>query len=362
MFIDLDEVKSVLAHEDEHTLTLYLNVDNATPENQTNPPAWRIWVKNTLRDMPATLSDEQAAAWPFIHQWVDDFLDDYQPTTKGLLIFAGSSYQHTYELPVPLENQATFGLPNVGALLWAIDEYEPYLVALVDQEKARFFSSYLGAASFQQGMEIDVDEYDFGERTSMANPAPSGGTRGSVHGGSAKDDFDDTLHEHRARFYRGVVDTLDKLLKRHNTRRLILGGSEESVHAVINEMPEALKACVVDHVSVPMRTPTAEIFEQMQPLALNYERDQELSLVNQVIDFAKSGGRGALGRKDVQEAMEMQRVELLIMPWPTDDVDFANRLAFRALQLNSKIEMVHGAAAMRLNDEGGLAARLYYVL
>lgn len=361
MFIDLDEVKNVVAHDDDHTLTLYLNVDNATPENQATTPAWRIWAKNTLRDLPAALNDEQKAAWPFIHDWVENFLADYEPSSKSLLIFAGSSYQQTYELPVPVENQATFGKPNVGALLWAIDEYEPYLIALVDQEKARFFTSYLGSTSFDQAVEIDLDEYDFAQKTLMPSSSAVAGGH-SLTQGSNREAFEDMIHEHRARFYREVVDIIEKLLKRHNTRRLLLGGSEESAHAVMNEMPDSLKACVVSRVNVPMRTPTAEIFEQMQPHALNYERDQEMALVNQVIDFAKSGGRGALGRKSVQDAMDMQRVELLVLTWPTNDLDYANELAFRALQLNSKIELVHGAAADRLNKEGGLGARLYYAL
>lgn len=361
MLIDLDEVKSVIAHDDEKTLTLYLNVDNATPENQANPPAWRIWVKNVLRDLLARLDDGQARAWPFIRDWVQNYLEHYQPTSKGLLIFAGSSFQHAYELPVPFENTVAFGKPNVGPLLWALDEFEPYLVALVDQEKARFFTSYLGSTDFQQGMEIDLDEYDFAQKTLMPSASAVTGGHGITQG-SNREAFEDMVSEHRARFYREVIEAIEKLMQRHHIRRLILGGSEEAAHAVKNLMPDKLKEQVVNVVNVPMRYTTQQIFEHVQPYALNYERDLEMDLVNQVIDFAKARGRGALGRKAVEEAMEMQRVELLILPWPTDDAEFANELAFRALQLNSEIELVHGAAAARLNQEGGLAARLYYAL
>ena len=82
--------------------------------------------------------------------------------------------------------------------------------------------------------------------------------------------------------------------------------------------------------------------------------------MNQVIDFAKSRGRGALGEEAVKMALDMQRVELLILSWPTNNPDLSDDLAFRALQLNSEIELVHGEAAERLNAEGGVAARLYY--
>jgi len=113
---------------------------------------------------------------------------------------------------------------------------------------------------------------------------------------------------------------------------------------------------------IPLRSTTQQIFEQALSAAQEFERHNELELVNQVIDFARSGGRGALGRKSVLEAMEMQRVELLIMSWPAADTGLATDLALRALSLNSGIELVHGDAADVLNTEDGIAARLYYAL
>jgi len=87
-----------------------------------------------------------------------------------------------------------------------------------------------------------------------------------------------------------------------------------------------------------------------------------MDLVQQVIDFAKAGGRGALGRKDVDMALTMQRVETLILPWPTDDEKKATEYSARAFESGGRVELVHGAAADRLRQEGGIAARLYYTL
>jgi hypothetical protein len=46
--IKLEDVKNLLNQTDNHTLTLYLNVDNAAQENQAANPAWHVWAKNAL--------------------------------------------------------------------------------------------------------------------------------------------------------------------------------------------------------------------------------------------------------------------------------------------------------------------------
>jgi hypothetical protein len=359
--IDMNDVKQLLTRADEHTLTLYLNVDNATPENQAVVPAWQTWLQNELGALEGRLDKEQKAALPFIRDWLNTFTKDFQPSSKGLVIIAGSSFQNTYELPLAFQNQAFFGKPQVLPLLWTIDEYEPYLVVMVDQEKAKFFVSYLGEMGFQEGVNLDVDEYDFAEKTIMSNPGP-GIDNGAVHGGTGQDDFRDTLDEHRARFYRDAITHIERLMQKHNAERIVLAGNERAAHAVQNEMSDKLKAAVIGIVNIPMYATMAQILEQALPAALEFERKQELELVSQVIDFAKSRGRGALGYEAVNEALDMQRVELLVLLWPSPNEEQSNDLAFRALQLNSNIELVHGEAANRLQSEGGVAARLYYAL
>ena len=362
--INLDDVKQMLTEADEQTLTLYLNIDNAREENQSQQPAWRIWLKDVLREQAAQHrqdGDKATETWNHIQPQVEEFFRDYRPSSTTLALFTGPGFQRAIELPLSFENQLYYGKPAVAPLLWALDEHEAYLIALVDQEKVRFFIAQLGAVGFEESMEIDIDDYDWQERTTMHGPGP-GISNAAVHGGTGKDDFKDMIGEFVNRFFRDTVERMQKLVEKHGVRRIILGGVEESAHAIENFMPDNLKQCLIDYVRIPMRATTAQISEMAGERAIAYERTQELELVNQVIDFAKSGGRGALGPKAVMEALEMQRVELLIMPWPMDDQSLATELPLRAFASGGGVELVHGEAADRLKQEGGLAARLYYVL
>jgi hypothetical protein len=359
--IKLSDVKNLLNQTDDHTLTLYLNVDNAAQENQAANPAWRIWAKNALRDLHNNFKNGQPGTWNRIGENVQNYLSNYESQSKGLLIFAGDSFQQVHELPLYFENQVSFGKPVVTPLLSAIDEYEPYLVAVVDQESARFFISYLGEIGFQESIEIDLEEYDFQQKTLM--PSASAVTGGHpLTQGSNREAYERMIDEHHNRFYREAVNVLQKLADKNDVDRVILGGSEQSAHAVHHLMPDVLKGRVVEITSIPNYYTTSEIFQHILPAAREAERKYELDLVNQVIDFAKSRGRGALGEKAVNSALEMQQVELLILPWPSANDDLSNDMAIRALQINSEIELVSDEAAERLNAEGGVAARLYYTL
>lgn len=354
MMPKLEDIKDMLAQNDDHTLTLYLNVDNAARENQSDNPAWRVWAKNALRGVALSLDADQLEAWQDIHDRTHDFLNDYQPQSKGLLLFCAPNFQQTFELPLRFENQVAYGKAMIAPLLWAMDEYELYLLALVDKEQARFFVSYLGEVGFQESMEIDLDEYDFERKTLM--PASTSG----ITAGSNRDAFEHTIDEHRQRFYRDTAERVRKLAERRRARRVILGGSEQSAHSVYRLLPEPFKAQVVAVMSLPMRLNEHELFQHILPAAQAWERQQEMQLVTEVIDLAGSGGRGVLGEKEVAHALDLRQVETLIAAWPPLQPERVNNLAYQALRLNSRIELVRGGAAEQLASHDGLAARLYY--
>ncbi len=360
--IDLAGIKEMVAQTDEHTLTLYLNVDNTTPENQAQTPAWRIYAKNKLFEFE-NAAKNQTDAWNDIRSRVNAFFEQYTPSSKGLALFAWNGALQTTELPFAVENQASFGNPQIAPLLWVLDEFEPYLIVLVDQEKARFFVAQLGSVGFREGVEVDLEGYDFVERTTAAVATQGQSGSGAVHGGSGRDDHEAMLDEHRARMYRQVATGIENYVNQRQIRRFFLGGSEQSAHAVKKLLPSKLQDMVIATLPVPLRLNQQEILDAVQPKAIDHERKEEMRIVQEVIDFAKAGGRGALGMKQVMDALTMQRVELLILPWSDVDAEGARPdLPLRAFASGGNVEMVHGDAAALLMREGGVAARLYYSL
>lgn len=361
--IGLNDVKQLLTQADDFTLTLYLSVDPAIRENQASTPAWKIWMKNALKSVEKDLNENQRAVWEDIRIRLDTFFDTYAPESKGLAMFYGPDMEEVYPLAMPIDNQIAFGKPLVAPLIWAIDEYEPYLVVLVDTEKAHFIRAYLGSAGQQDTISLELDTSDWREKTLMPPAFRNSATVGGVTHGDQREAFEDRVDEWVTRFYREVAERTDELTREQEIERIVIAGSEESAHAVQKLLPEKLAKRVVDVQAIPMRYAVHEVLKQILPTALDYERNHEMELVEQVINMAKAGGRGALGKEAVLHALDQQRVELLIIPWPLPDGDgVLSELPLRIMESGGAMELVHGEAAERIKAEGGLAARLYYAL
>jgi hypothetical protein len=87
----LDDVKQLLQQADDHMLTLYLAADPGARENQAAPPAWRIWLKDALREIEHDQNGN--SAWPAIGARAEEFFLEYRPSSKGLALFTGADFQ-----------------------------------------------------------------------------------------------------------------------------------------------------------------------------------------------------------------------------------------------------------------------------
>ena len=349
-------IRTLLNEAPNPLLSIYLKVDPAYQPNQNESPAWYIYLKNALREIEKEF-EQVPAKWQDIKESVFDYAQNYVPRSKTLAIFANSDYMEVFDIPVSLENRVSYGAPMLMPLLWATDEYKRYLVVLVDHEQARFMSAYLGQVTGDEQMTLDFDDYDFGDSRFIQS---RGGATGSQ--GSGQDDFADMRDEHIRRFHSDVATRIRKLMGKLQANRIVLGGNEQAAKQVHNLLHDTQKQQVVGMVTVPIDSSDSRVAKSIQPLAENYEREQEAKLIDSVIGLAKSGGRGTLGYHYTKRAFEMQQVELLLLPFPMDDEALATELSLLALNSGTKIELLHGEPADKLRDEGGIAARLYYPL
>ncbi len=362
---DFEHIRQTVNAIDEDVVTLYLHVDPAERTNQSTPRGWEIYMKSALNDIEKKHLDnaDNNKDWQALRTRIEEFARDYNPEGgQSLVMFVGNDTFHTHEIRVALNNSHFYGEPMIVPLLWAVDEHEQYLVVLVDQEQARLMNVYLGRATVNDEIEIDIQAYDFRDRNYINSNR--GLSYGNAQGqGAGNDRFEDMKDEHIKRFYKEVADELQDLTKQAESSRLILSGNQQAAHLLKSNLPQSLKEMLVDIVPMPVDSADHEVVKGIRQAALNYEREQELELVNEVIGFAKSEGRGALGAEAVDNALEMQQVEMLILPWPPENEDLAKRYTLAAMKSGARVELVHGAPALKLRSEGvHVAARLYYYI
>lgn len=361
--LEIKDIKQLLKQtKDQPVFSLYLQVDAALRENQSETPAWRIFAKNALNDVENNhVTDDQHDTWQGIRKRVEDYLADYDPQSKGLVLFFGAEFDTQYELPLRPTNN-TCGWPEiiVSPLIWLIDEYEKYLVVLVDSEQANLMTTYLGDMEATDTLESDRFAFDFREKTRPGNAAGTQGDVGTQQSGNDRDRFDDKIDDYINRFHKRVAERVRELTAEEDTTRIIIGGNERAAPNVESHLPDQLQKSVVGITNIPVNANEKDILTRLLPLAQQHERDQEETLVEAIINQAKAGGRSALGREAVETALEMQQVALLVAPWPPQDaVPDLHDLTIQTMECGGHVEFVRGKAASQVHDEGGIIARLH---
>jgi peptide subunit release factor 1 (eRF1) len=102
---------------------------------------------------------------------------------------------------------------------------------------------------------------------------------------------------------------------------------------------------------------------EVEDAASELTRRLQDGLLREVVDAARSGGRGALGVQAVTEALREGRVDRLLISrgFREREADFADRFAGSAFEHGGEVEELSGEAAEHLDAEGeGVAARLRY--
>lgn len=351
------------AEKRPNVLSLYLVVDPADAANQAETPAWQIYLRNALTEIENQLDPEQVKQWKTVRlsdtsektEWararlrLENYLDAYRPQGKTLVLFVSADQLLAYELPVRLRNYAHYGWMQVKDFLYAIDEYEQHLIVLFAQDKARAVSLFLGASASDVTVNLDQTWQRKDSRK----------TAHAAQIERRQDELD-------RRFARYMAEEINQVfVEDQDVDRIILGGNVQLAHAVRAFLHPSVARKVISVAKIPFEALPHEIADLIRSTAYTAERDHELILVQDTVSMAKAGKRAALGLNDVNHALDLYAVSLLILPYPIETPILAgvvDELLVKALYSGSQVEFVRGEAANLLIAEGGIAAQLYYTI
>jgi peptide subunit release factor 1 (eRF1) len=294
----------------------------------------------------------------------------------GLVVFSCSprGLWRAYHLPVPVADDVRFGpTPYLRPLLDVVDEHERYAVALVDKEKARFFTVFLGEIE----EEHDLESYVLGHHD---------------QGGWSQANYQRHQEAHVRWHLERVAERLAELLRRRPFDRLILAGPDEATAELRRILPRPLRARLAAVVPAELFAPPAKVLELTRAVEERIERAAERELVADLVETAASGGNATCGLAATLDAVGRGQVHKLVVaegaetpgtecprcgrlaaapagPCPTCGstteplADVVERAVERVLDDKGAAVVVHDAAADRLvGAGGGLGALLRYRL
>ncbi len=354
---DLREFAEYAAtHAQESYLSLYLMTDPSEAGNQSQTPAWRTFLRNAVANVEAGLDPVQTRQWKNVRLsdespekgWartrkrLDKYLTSYRPEGKTLVLFISPGSEFSFELPVRIDSASYYGKPHIQEFLWALDEYEQHSVLLFSADEVRVLRLALGRSA--------------ADRTVVSDQAWLRGLRKTGEGEQNQQRQDDITR----RFVKRAANEVDKFfMKTPDVGRVVLGGNMELANAVLGSLHPSVKEMVIGVLPIPADLPPHEVAERVAETAEQGEREHEAALVADVIRSAGARGRGATGYTAVGHALDRGAVRLLALPYPADS-DVVEPLLLQAVRAGATVEFLHGEAAERVKEAGGIVAQLYY--
>lgn len=217
--------------------------------------------------------------------------------TNGLAIFSCSAkdFWHVFDIPNRVQSRVQFGpSPYLAPLAKFLSHTKPTAVLITDRQQARIFTMAQGQVKEWTSIEDFVPH-----RTEAGGWSQSRYQRRS-------DQWAKYHIDHAA-------ELTFKLEQHHPFTWLILGTDVEAQHVLEQDLHPYLKDRVIGHISVGIHADEAEIIEKARAVREANEEQLIGDLVDKIQEYAGAGGRGTIGLKDTLQALNEQKVHILLV-------------------------------------------------
>lgn len=343
-------------------LSLYLNTDLSQYAKEER--------KRTLKKLLAPLAADSAD----LRRVTRFFEREYDWQARSVAIFASAPAQlwREFRLAVPLLDYACVDTkPNLRLLSDLVDEYEGFAIALIDRDHARFFALRLG--------EIEEFAYEL--------PKTPGRHK---QGGWSAARWQRQIEAHALQNLKHAAQLTADFVAAQDCAHLLLAGTRDTRARFRAQLPKPLRDRIVGEFAMDLNASISQVLAKARQAQERLERERELAQVEALQTAArKKAATATLGLADTLSAlMEKKVYTLLVAPEVAANgaicshcgylaaqtlaacplcgnamrlvegaVDLAVR---RAIELGSRVEVVHGAAATKLKKLGGIGAMLRY--
>jgi hypothetical protein len=270
--------------------------------------------------------------------------DEYTPHGATLAVFSSTpaGVWAAIELALEVPGLARFGTePYLAPIDALLEDYPTAVAVLADHNEARILTIKLG-------------EYAGSSR--LTGDAP-GRQR---QGGWSAFRYERDRVRHIETFNKRIVDALGDLDRESPYQYLVLGGTDETTHALASALSPGLHSKLAGNFRLEMFATDTEITDAAKPLVDAAERAQERALVQSLIDTALAGGQAALGVDETLQTLREGRVHQLVVAAGVHYTANGRDAVGLAEQTDASVEIAHDGAEVLLEPYGGFAARLRY--
>jgi peptide chain release factor subunit 1 len=373
--VTVAEIDALAAFHSEETPVVSLYLDVRPAERQGGKlRAKLVHLLDEASRRPFAQHPERRRAFQRQAERLQAWLETaYDHTGRGLALFAASDagLWRCFRLPVPVRDRLVVAdRPYLRPLLTLIDEFERYLVILVDKQTARLCLVYLG----------EIAEYT--ELLDELVPRPK-------EGGWSAEKYQRHHDLHVLWHVKHAAAVAERLWTRERCQWVLIGGPEEPLAELRGQLSKALAERVAGELAVSLKAGLDEILAQALAVEQATERRTEAERVAALLAAALGHGPGVLGLDPTLAAIVQERVQLLVVEeefrqpgWECPrchllgtravarcplceaaldpQLDVVERAVERALDQRATLEVLRGEARQELAAHGHIGALLRY--
>ena len=290
-----------------------------TPAQAADPqPTQPIEIRNQIKALKAGLADgdrDLAAAVEQRLKTVDGELErflDPKAHGQGRALFVGVASGRTASVALQIPFKERVLLHDhafLRPLVAAVDEGRPAGILVLSRSGSRLLSWTVGEAEQIASDTFELGDAQTADRKSGPSPAAP---QIQGHGVDHKQMFEQRIDENRNRWLRSMVDDVLGTAKEHGWDRLVLAGAPQLREYAAKLVGESDGLRII-HADADWEHMTpAAIAANAWPILRSVHEEREHELVDRALDQALSGNAGAVGLRDVLDALNVGRVAHLL--------------------------------------------------
>src|ERR1700730_4553345 len=303
MSITREQIRELAEFQDKQSCAVSFYFQPSTPRNKAHKEEV-ILIKDLAREALRSLESQgkKDCARSDIDRVLRLSADLRSNGTHAKAVFAcaAKNIWREYDLPARLLGthlfvDRHFHLKPIAHLLGA----SPLLgVVLVDRHRARIFDLRLGELT---------------EREDLFHPLPHRGRSdgfAGYDGGHAQRRVEDEARQH----FKNVAEALKSLLEKGVFEKWILACQDAHLPMLEPQLHSYVKQALIGRFPADVGHITHdEIRQHAQPILEGWQGDRRHRLVEQVLEQARSNGRGVTGLRRVLRSLELGEVQTLLL-------------------------------------------------
>lgn len=273
-------------------LSIYLNTD----PTQGSADGYKLRLRNMLKEVDRK-EDVEAVERYF------DFEYDWYGKAVAVFSCQSADFFRAYSFAVPIQNRIRIGeRPHVKPLADLLDAYGGYGVVLVDKQDARLFYFHLGELQEEEDLRgTDI------RRTKRGGSSQFPGRRGGIAGRT------NYVEEATERNLKDTAELATRFFAEKNVRRVLIGGTDETVNQFRNHLPKSWQSLVVGTFPIQKTASQSEVLEIALEVGLEADRKREAQLLNMIVTSAAKGHGGVVDLEDTLNALHDGRIQVLVI-------------------------------------------------